>query len=81
MSLKIIFFIFAALAGFALIGSLSPEGKKQTTTAATEIENRAFLNAPLYVNVLGRLWWLVNNFPLRKAPFATSNMTMSCIRF
>jgi hypothetical protein len=33
------------------------------------------------VNVLGRLWWLVNNFPLRKAPFATSNMTMSCIRF
>jgi hypothetical protein len=59
MSLKIIFFIFAALAGLALIGSLSPEGKKQTTTAATEIENRAFtastafLNAP-YVNVLGR---------------------------
>jgi hypothetical protein len=59
MSLKIIFFIFAALAGLALIGSLSPEGKKQTTTPATEIENRAlttptaFLNAP-YVNVLGR---------------------------
>src|ERR1700730_14118169 len=58
MSLKIIFFIFAARAGLALIGS-SPEGKKQTTTAATEIENRAFtaptafLNAP-YVNVLGR---------------------------
>jgi hypothetical protein len=42
MSLKIIFFIFAALAGLALVGSLSPEGKKQTTTAATEIENRAF---------------------------------------
>jgi hypothetical protein len=60
MSLKIIFFIFAALAGLALIGSLSPEGKKQTTTAATEIENRAFtaptafLNATPYGNVLGR---------------------------
>ena len=45
MSLNI-FFIFAALAGLALIGSLSPEGKKQTTTAATEIENRAF-TAPM----------------------------------
>jgi hypothetical protein len=32
MSLKIIFFIFAALAGLALIGSLSPAGKKQTTS-------------------------------------------------
>jgi hypothetical protein len=58
--LKIIFFIFAALAALALIGSLSHKGKKQTTIAATEIESRAFtaptafLNATPYANVLGR---------------------------
>ena len=56
MSLKIIFFIFAALAGFALIGSLSPEGKKQTTTAATEKSLAAVhFSVPVFPGLRSRL--------------------------